>query len=36
MNELVVPVAPDEVFQLENDPAHPERGSLRITTTGGA
>ena len=36
MNELSVEVAPDEVFRLENDPTHPERGSLRIRTTGGS
>jgi hypothetical protein len=36
MNELIVDVAPDEVFRLENDPAHPERGTLRILTVGGA
>jgi hypothetical protein len=36
MTELVVDVAADEVFRLENDPVHPERGSLRIVTVGGA
>jgi hypothetical protein len=36
LNQLVVEVDPDEVFRLENDPAHPERGSLRIITEGGA
>jgi hypothetical protein len=36
MTDLTVEVAPDEVFRLENDPTHPERGSLRIRTTGGA
>lgn len=36
MNELTVGVAPDEVFRLENDPTHPERGSVRIRTTGGS
>jgi predicted phage baseplate assembly protein len=36
MTEFSVEVAPDEVFRLENDPVHPERGSLRIRTTGGS
>jgi len=36
MTDLSVEVAPDEVFRLENDPTHPERGSLRIRTTGGS
>jgi len=36
MTQLSVEVAPDEVFRLENDPTHPERGSLRIRTTGGS
>jgi hypothetical protein len=36
MTELSVEVAPDEVFRLENDPTHPEQGSLRIRTTGGS
>jgi hypothetical protein len=36
MTELSVDVAPDEVFRLENDPEHPERGSLRIRTIGGS
>ena len=36
VDELIVEVAPDEVFRLENDPTHPERGSLRIITEGGA
>jgi hypothetical protein len=29
-------LAPNEVIELENDPAHPERGTLRILTEGGA
>jgi hypothetical protein len=36
MTELSVEVAPDEVFRLENDATHPERGSLRIRTVGGS
>ena len=36
MTDLIIDVAPDEVFRLENDPVHPERGSVRILTTGGA
>jgi len=36
MTELFVEVGPDEVFRLENDPAHPERGSIRIRSTGGS
>jgi len=29
-------LGPNEVIELENDPAHPERGTLRILTEGGA
>lgn len=36
LNQLMLEVAPDEIIRLENDPTHPERGSLRILTTGGA
>jgi predicted phage baseplate assembly protein len=35
-DQLTLDVDADEVIQLENDPTHPERGSLRIITTGGA
>lgn len=34
--ELVYTVAPDEVVRVANDPAHPERGSVRLTVRGGA
>jgi hypothetical protein len=34
--ELVYAVAPQEVIRVENDPAYPERGSLRIDMEGGA
>jgi hypothetical protein len=34
--ELTLEVGDDEVLRLENDPAHPDRGSLRLTTDGGA
>ncbi|HEY5960349.1 MAG TPA: hypothetical protein VIV60_27535 [Polyangiaceae bacterium] len=34
--ELTLDVDADEVIRLENDPTHPERGSLRIITEGGA
>lgn len=36
MNELIVEVAPDEVFRLENEPVRPERGTLRVLTLGGS
>lgn len=36
LNELVLEVAPSEVVRLDNDPVHPERGTLRIVAQGGA
>jgi len=34
--ELSYPAAVNEIIHLENDPLHPERGSLNIKTEGGA
>jgi hypothetical protein len=34
--ELVYPVALDEVIRVEGDPLHPDRGSLRLVLEGGA
>ena len=36
LNELVLDVAANEVIRLDNDPVHPERGTLRIVAQGGA
>ena len=33
---LTYSVAPNEVIRLQNDPQHPEQGSLRLVTEGGA
>jgi len=33
---LVYPVSANEIIRLENDPLHPERGSLRLIMEGGA
>jgi hypothetical protein len=35
-SELTYPVAINEIIRLENDPLHPERGSLKIKMEGGA
>ncbi len=35
-SELTYPVALNEIIRLENDPLHPERGSLKIRMEGGA
>jgi hypothetical protein len=34
--ELTLPVGDAEVLRLENDPLHPDRGSLQLTMDGGA
>src|SRR5262249_16899426 len=34
--DLVYTAAADEVIRLENDPLHPERGTLRLISEGGA
>ncbi|MFW6174517.1 MAG: hypothetical protein ACOC5K_01935, partial [Chloroflexota bacterium] len=36
MTELTYEVADDEVIRLENDPDHPDRGTLRLDMEGGA
>jgi hypothetical protein len=36
LDELSFRVASNEVLRLENDPLHPDRGSLTIVTRGGA
>lgn len=36
LTELAYRVAHDEVVRVANDPLHPERGSLRLVTRGGA
>ena len=36
MQELVFAVGPDEVLRIENDPLHPERGTVTFATEGGA
>ncbi|MET9761303.1 hypothetical protein ABZ016_19950 [Streptomyces sp. NPDC006372] len=33
--DLVLRVAPEEVVRVDQDPAHPDRGSLRVLTRGG-
>ncbi|WP_118136110.1 hypothetical protein [Oceanicella sp. SM1341] len=33
--EAVLPVAPHQILQLSNDPAHPERGHLEVSVHGG-
>jgi hypothetical protein len=35
-NELVYPVAADEIIRVQNDPEFPERGSVRLVMEGGA
>jgi hypothetical protein len=34
--ELSYPPARDEVIRVDNDPLHPDRGTLRVLTDGGA
>lgn len=36
LTELSYTVAPNEIIRLENDPLHPERGSLNLKMEGGA
>jgi hypothetical protein len=35
-DELVYPVAVDEIIRVENDPNLPERGAVRLVMGGGA